>query len=103
MGVPARYLNKVTKQLKSVGILRTIQGHGGGYALMKAPEQISLYDILSQTEQTMAINRCLENEEFCSRHATDICPVRKVYAKINSTIADSLKATTVQTLLGGMD
>lgn len=100
MGVPARYLGKVTKKLKKSNFLETVQGNGGGYRLLKKPEQISLYDILSLTEQTMELNGCLENEFFCSRHATATCPVRKVYAQINDEVSDALKAATISKLLG---
>lgn len=99
MGVPALYLNKVTKKLKAAGIIRTVQGHGGGYTLLRPSSEISLYDILSLTEQTMQINGCLEDVEFCSRHATEICPVRKVYGVLNHEIKRQLQAATVQKLL----
>lgn len=100
MGVPSLYLNKVTKKLKQLGMLKTVRGNGGGYQLVKAAEQISLYDILSLTEQTMEINGCLENELYCSRHATATCPVRRVYTQINSAVATVLKETTVSQLIG---
>lgn len=101
MGIPAMYLNKITKRLKSAGILRTIQGNGGGYLLMKNPAEISLYDILSLTEQSVEINGCLEDERFCSRHAAETCPVRKIYAGINTRMKDSLSEATIQSLLDG--
>lgn len=99
MGVPSLYLNKVTKKLKQSGILETVRGNGGGYRLIKDPQQISLYDILSLTEQSMEINGCLENESFCSRHAAATCPVRKVYTRINSALAAALKETTIFQLM----
>ena len=100
MGVPARYLAKVTRKMKESCFLETVQGNGGGYRLLKKPEQISLYDILNLTEQTMEINGCLENELFCSRHATKNCPVRKVYSQINYNVSSALKAATISMLLG---
>ncbi len=100
MAVPSLYLSKVTKQLRQTGILEAGRGNGGGYRLIKDPEQISLYDILSLTEQTMEINGCLEDERFCSRCATATCPVRRVYAQINATVAAALKETTVSQLMG---
>lgn len=99
MGVPAQYLGKVTKKLKESHLVETVQGNGGGYRLLKKPEQISLYDILNLTEQTMEINGCLENELFCSRHATATCPVRKVYSQINQDVTDALRIATISRLL----
>lgn len=99
MGVPAQYLHKVTAKLKKAGIIQTVQGNGGGYRLCRDPESISLYDILSLTEQTLEINGCLVNEAFCSRHATETCPVRRVYCEISTAIKQSLEQTTIGRLL----
>lgn len=99
MGVPALYLNKITKRLKSAGILKAIQGHNGGYTLLKEPAQVSLYSILSLTEQSMEISGCLSDEAFCSRHASGTCPVRKAFMKINSSLMEELREATVQNLL----
>ena len=71
MGVPATYLHKVTARLKRAGILQAEKGNGGGYRLCRTPDEVSLYDILSLTEQTLEINGCLVNESFCSRHAAE--------------------------------
>lgn len=99
MGVPAQYLHKVTSKLKKAGMIQTVQGNGGGYRLCIDPNTISLYDILSLTEQTLEINGCLVDEDFCSRHATETCPVRQVYRNINTVLKQSLRQTTIGSLL----
>lgn len=99
MGVPATYLHKVTVQLKLAGILQATKGNGGGYRLCRSPDQISLYDILSLTEQTLEINGCLVDESFCSRHATETCPVRQAYSELTTVITNSLQQTTIGSLL----
>lgn len=40
------------------------EGTSGGYAIAKNPEKISLFDIISCMEATMAISRCLEKDGF---------------------------------------
>lgn len=100
MGVPAKYLYKVTVQLKQAGILRASKGNGGGYQLCRNPNEISLYDILSLTEQTLEINGCLVDESFCSRHATETCPVRRAYSELTAVMKHSLQQTTIGSLLG---
>lgn len=99
MGVPANYLNKVTARLKQAGILMAVKGNGGGYRLCKDPGAISLYDILSRTERTLEINGCLVDESFCSRHATDTCPVRRDYGAITAEMKTCLEQTTIGGLL----
>lgn len=99
MAVPAKYLHKITSKLKRAGIIETFRGNGGGHQLCRDPREISLYDILSLTEKTMEINGCLEEEAYCSRNATDTCPVRKMYQEINEVIKHSLQQTTIASLL----
>lgn len=99
MGVPAQYLHKVTAKLKKAGLIQTVQGNGGGYRLCTDASSISLYDILSLTEQTLEINGCLVDEDFCSRHATETCPVRRVYHNISAMLKQSLEQTTIACLL----
>ena len=99
MGVPAQYLHKVTSKLKKAGLIQTAQGNGGGYRLCADASTISLYDILSLTEQTLEINGCLVDKDFCSRHATETCPVRRVYCESNKTFHQSLKNISIEHLL----
>lgn len=99
VGVPAQYLHKVTAKLKKAGLIQTVQGNGGGYRLCTDASIISLYDILSLTEQTLEVNGCLVDEDFCSRHATETCPVRRVYHNISAMLKQSLEQTTIACLL----
>lgn len=99
MAVPAKYLHKITSKLKRAGIIETFRGNGVGHHLCREPEEISLYDILSLTEKSMEINRCLDEDEYCSRNATDTCPVRKMYQGVNESIKRSLQQTTIASLL----
>lgn len=99
MGVPATYLHKVTARMKRTGILQATKGNGGGYWLCRSPDEISLYDILSLTEQTLEINGCLVDESFCSRHVTETCPVRRVYSELTAVMKHILQQTTIGSLL----
>ena len=45
-GLPQPYLEQILLALKGAGIVRSKRGVGGGYVLARAPEQISLYDIM---------------------------------------------------------
>ena len=71
LSVPSSYIPKITKKLKQAGIIKACEGTNGGYMLAKQLENISLMDIISCVEETMAINRCLEEDRFCSRNLED--------------------------------
>ena len=68
LSVPYSYIPKITKKLKQAGIIKACEGIKGGYQIAKQPENISLRDVISCTEPTMAISRCLEKEGGCSKN-----------------------------------
>ena len=97
--IPESYIPKITKKLKAAEIVQACEGIKGGYALMKKPEMISLFDIVSSMEVTMKINRCLEPDGFCSRNATDYCNVHKALLNVQKTYEDALKSVTIADLI----
>ncbi len=45
-GIPERYLVQILLQLKSVGLVLSARGSGGGYRLLREAEQISVADVI---------------------------------------------------------
>ena len=71
LNVSTNYVPAIAKKLKDAKIVTACEGTNGGYMLAKQPENISLMEIISCVEETMAINRCLEEDRFCSRNLED--------------------------------
>ena len=97
--IPTPAVAYLTKKLKAAGIVQACEGIKGGYTLVKNPEIISLFDIVSSMEVTMKINRCLESDGFCSRNATDYCNVHKALLKVQRTYEDALKSVSIADLI----
>lgn len=97
--VPSSYMYKLTKELRKSGIITTEPGPKGGYRLLKSSKEITLYDVLFLTEQTMNINTCLDDERNCSRNCANECIVRKVFKNINDEIGFLLKEITFNQLI----
>src|SRR5437868_9686886 len=49
-GIPLRFLVQILLQLKTAGLVVSVRGASGGYQLARAPEKISLADILHSVE-----------------------------------------------------
>lgn len=98
--VPSSYLYKLTRELRNSGIITTEAGPKGGYKLLKSAKEITLYDVLFLTEQTMNINACLDDENNCSRNYANKCSVRKVFNNINEEINLMLKSISFNQLIG---
>ena len=56
--IPAAFARKGFQQLVRAGILRATRGPGGGYHLRRAPEDITLYDILEAMDGSGIFNIC---------------------------------------------
>ena len=84
---------------EDANIITACEGIKGGYLLSENPENISLFDIISSTEVTMKINRCLEEDGFCSRNATDYCSVHKAFLKVQKIYEDSLRAVRISDMI----
>jgi len=54
--IPARYLEQIFQRLRRAGLIRSKRGPGGGYALARAPEQISLREIIEALEGPLSEN-----------------------------------------------
>jgi Rrf2 family nitric oxide-sensitive transcriptional repressor len=90
MGIPPTYMHKITKPLKTAGILREIRGSTGGFILQKDPTNLSILNIISAFEKTTNINRCLEKDKYCSRNATTYCAVRDIYTEAQTELHNKL-------------
>ena len=60
---------------------------------------ISLFDIINIFEPRTKLNRCLEEDRYCSRFAVEKCSVGEVYTKIKHIFEDELKRTITKYLL----
>ena len=47
-GIPLKYLPQILVQLKRMGIVESIRGNQGGYILARAPEKISLGELVRE-------------------------------------------------------
>ncbi len=99
MGIPQSVIATLAKPLQKAGILTTQRGTGGGFALGRAPEQISLHEIVNLVEGTTRINRCLEPDGFCSRNGVETCPVHKFYTHIQSYLDEAFQDKTIASLM----
>lgn len=98
MAIPQKYVLKIMRNFTQAGIVRRYSGTFGGFELIRR-EDLSLYDIIALTEPTTRINRCMENDCYCSRHAVPFCPVRKVYLRLQNRIESLLSSVLVEDLV----
>ncbi len=65
--ISLKYLEKLIRELKKAGYVKSIRGPYGGYMLAKPLEDISVGDIVRLLEGTEAITDCTENDDVCGK------------------------------------
>jgi Rrf2 family protein len=97
-GISVRYLEQVAILLRRGGIIRSVKGAQGGYALARKPEDIVLGDVLRGLEGDMfIIDPLLENE---TETRLQRCIRENVFDKINERIAGIIDRETLADLAG---
>lgn len=103
MSIPANYVPNIVKKLRDNGLVNATFGPMGGYRLAKEPQEISLLEIITIMEGKIHINRCLEDDHFCSRNGPEFCSVHDVYKQCEEQMVNILAAHSVADLLKESD
>lgn len=100
MCIPHNYVQQILRRLRIAELVDSSQGRGGGYKLAKDPKDISMMDIMVLFEKTMRVNRCLEDDHFCSWDGTlKGCPVNAYYKGLQKSIENYLIGTSIADIL----
>ena len=59
-GISLKYLERIVPALSKNGFIEGVQGKGGGYRLLKSPEDCKIDEILRLTEGDLAPVACLQ-------------------------------------------
>lgn len=97
LGITYPYFIKVSTRMRQAGYIKSVQGSTGGFCLVKDPEEITLYDIIVTMEGPIHINRCLENDRFCSRYNgnNQVCLVHNMLELLQCDIITILKSKRI--------
>lgn len=99
LNVGEAYISGILGKLNKADILTVVQGTNGGYVLKSDLNKLTLLDVIKVTENTVKINRCLEEDRYCSRNAVATCSIRKRYEEIQKTVEEELTRLTFRELL----
>jgi len=97
--ISEKYLESIAKILVRGEILKGSRGKGGGYRLIRNPEECSLGSILRLTEGDLSPVSCLEEGVVCCDQAEN-CPTMPVWIRLNSLIQRFLDSVTLADLMG---
>ena len=97
--VSVAYLEQILNRLRKAGLIRSVKGPGGGYLLIRKPEEISIAAILDELEGPGAITSCLNPEEGCVR--VDSCVTHLLWKALGEQVQAFLQTITLRNLTAG--
>lgn len=98
-GLSDRYLEQLMSPLKKAGLVKSVRGSQGGYALSRGPEEITVGDIIRTLEGPIAPVDCVSEDHPESCNRSDICVTRVVWTKVRNAIAETLDSFTLADLV----
>jgi Rrf2 family protein len=98
--VPTGYLSKVLQSLGRAGFLAAQRGTGGGYALARPPEEITVYDIVQAVEPIPRIRACPLG---IREHGAHLCPLHRRLDDAMATVESAFRASTLAELVAGAE
>ena len=93
--VPVDFAYKILKKLEQNGITRSIRGRNGGYLLAKAPDKISMLDVLLAIDSRLFISEDVENR---NRRGRKHCRISEELGMLQGTWVNTLKERTLDKL-----
>lgn len=92
-----KYLSLITIPLRGVGLINSSRGVRGGYALAKAPSQITLKEIVDVLEGDTSLVDCVKDQSACPR--VPVCASRDVWVLLEGKISEVLNSINLEQLV----
>lgn len=96
-GISIRYLEQIIIPLKNGRLVRSIRGAGGGYALARRPEDITLGEIIDALEGHCCLVECIDDGSGCDFVQT--CPTYDVWKGANDLLRSYFDGLTLRDVL----
>ena len=97
IGVSHRYLLQISAKLRAAGFIRAAHGPSGGLALDKAPDEISLYDVI------LGMEGIIQTGEICGVPSDEVSKemlmLKNEYRKVDCMLEWVLKEITLARIL----
>jgi Rrf2 family protein len=97
--IPVKFLENILLDLKHAGLVQSQRGAEGGYWLAKAPEEISLADVIRAVEGPIANVRGERPEQVEYAGAAE--PLREVWIAVRGNLRAVLETVTLADVVAG--
>ena len=98
--ISLKYLEQLARPLVQAGLLRSVRGKGGGYALAQEPAAIRAGDVLRAVEGSTAPVACLDLQEGMACPRAGECTTVRFWAGLDEVIERYVDGVTLADLAG---
>jgi Rrf2 family protein len=95
--IPRSFLAKIFQSLVKAGLVRSMRGAGGGFALAKSPADIPVLDIIEAVEGRIVFQRCKMDRPDCEHQGG--CALCGLFERAQDGIKEALTRTTLADLI----
>jgi Rrf2 family protein len=100
-GISVKYLEQIIIPLKKADYIRSVRGPKGGHTLAKAPEEITVGEIVALLEEGTSLVECSHNAKACERSQT--CLTRWLWNEAGRALFDKLYSITLADVMNGAE
>ena len=99
--IPVKFLEQILLALRHAGMLASKRGVGGGYTLLRAPDEITIAEIIRTFDGPLAPVPCAADRptEKCTCPDPRTCPVRLLMTRVRADLAAALENQTISDML----
>ncbi|PKP44695.1 MAG: transcriptional regulator [Bacteroidetes bacterium HGW-Bacteroidetes-12] len=100
--IPQKFLEAILLDLKKDGILASKKGKGGGYFLLKSPNDVNMADVMRLFDGPIALLPCVTYKYYQKcEECTDeeSCGIRSVFLEVRNQTVKLLKKATLTEII----
>ncbi len=96
--IPKSFAAKIFQSLVKGGLIKSVRGTGGGFALVKLPEKITVLEVIEAIEGKIALQRCLAPDEPKCEHFAG-CALCGLFEQAQDSVKEVFSRTTLADLM----
>ncbi len=98
-GISYQLTCKLMQKLHKAGLVTSVMGVKGGFALARDPGEITLAEVVTVIQGPVIINRCLAQDGVCEMQES--CTLSGKLAGLQTTVQDYLNGVTLDEFIKG--